>query len=275
MKRNIILSALALTAALAFTTTANAQRGGRGGYYGGRGGYYGGRSGVSIGINIGGGRGYGGYGYGRGYGYSGYGRGYGGYGYGRGYGYSGYGRGYGYPGYGYAAYAPARTYVIPSTTYVAPSTTYVVPSASYVAPSESYGAPSASYVAPSESYGAPSEAYGAPSAIEARPNAPAVVTGPSVDSSRQSFYSTPEQADNAAHVRVLVPPDARVWIGGMESTQRGEERDFASPALTPGKAYTYEVRAQWTQDGQTVEQTRQVKVSANQTTTVDFATPPR
>jgi len=268
MRRNIILSALALTAILAFSTPASAQRGGRGGSGGGGRGYSGGGGRGFSGGGYGGGYrgGYGGGfnngyrgGYGGGYnnGYRGYGSGFGvgvgtgillgsalggyrgGYGgYRGGYGsvYSGYGSGYG--GYSAYNYVPSTTYV-PSTAYV-PSTTYVDPG---------YG-------------GVVDPGYGG-------------VAGALGQADRQSLYYGPEQEDNAAHIRVLVPEDAQVWVGGQETGQRGQERDFASPVLTPGKTYSYEVKARWMQDGQPVERTRQVKVQANQTTTVDFAGAPQ
>ena len=212
MQRKIILGALALAAALAFTTPASAAPyrggyggyggyyGGYGGYRGGYGGYYGGygyRPGLSIGIGLGG------YGYAQGYGYSGY----------------GYVPSYGYSGYNYVPSYSNYNYV-PSTRYL-------------------------------------DSGY------------PDVARAPA-DSSRESLYYAPESEDNAAHLRILVPADAKVWVGGMETTKRGQERDFASPALTPGKAYTYEVKARWMQAGEPVERTRRVKVMANQTTTVDF-----
>ena len=207
MQRKMILGALALAAALAFTTPASAApyrggyggyRGGYGGYnsyHGGYGGYYGGyggyayRPGLNIGIGLGG------------YGYGGYGNG-------------GYAYGYA-PSYGYSA-----------STYV-PSTTYI------------------------------------------EPGYPNVARAPA-DSTRESLYYAPEETDNTAHLRILVPANATVWVGGMETTKRGQERDFASPALTPGKAYTYEVKARWMQAGEPVERTRRVRVMANKTTTVDF-----
>jgi uncharacterized protein (TIGR03000 family) len=38
----------------------------------------------------------------------------------------------------------------------------------------------------------------------------------------------------------------------------------------PGREYTYEVRAQWMQDGKQVSQTRRIDVSAGARKTVDF-----
>jgi len=231
MRRNIILGALTLTAIIAFSTPALAQRGGggRGGHGGGgggnRGGYHGGGSYHGGGYR-GGYGGYGGYGYRPGIGF--------GIGLGTGLGLE-YGLGgYGYRGgYGYGGYSPSYggTYYSPSVTYVDPSTTYVDP-----------GYPQ--------------------------------VEGIPADSSRDSLYYAPEPVDNTARLRILVPSDAKVWVGGQETAQRGQEREFGSPPLTPGKSYTYEVKARWMENGEPVEKTRQVKVIANRTTTVDFGPVP-
>jgi len=239
MKRNIILGALTLAALLVYSTPADAQRG-RGGMGGGHGGFHGGHGGGFGGYR----GGYGGFG-----GYRGYG-GYGGYGYRPGIGFGiglgtglglGYGLGgYGYRGgYGYGGYSSGYggSYYAPSTTYV-PSTTYIEPSATYVDP----GYPQ--------------------------------VAGAAADSSRDSLYYAPEPVDNTARLRILVPADAKVWVGGQETGQHGQEREFGSPPLTPGKSYTYEVKARWMQNGEPVEQTRKVKVMANRTTTVDFGPVP-
>ena len=235
MRRNIILSALALTAIFAFSSPASAQRG-RGGYRGGYGGYSSGYHGGYGGY----GGGYGGY---RG-GYGGYRGGYGsrlGFGVGLGSGIAlgsalgGYGRGYsgygGYSGYsGYGGYAPSYSGYVPS--YSGYNT---VPSAGYI----NQGYPEIGLAA--------------------------------ADSSRQSLYYGPEATDNTARLRILVPANAKVWVGGMETGQNGQEREFGSPALTPGKTYTYEVKARWMEAGEPVERTRKVKVMANRTTTVDFS----
>ena len=39
-------------------------------------------------------------------------------------------------------------------------------------------------------------------------------------------------------------------------------REFDSPPLTPGKQYSYEVKAQWEENGRPVTQTQEVDVSA-------------
>ena len=89
-------------------------------------------------------------------------------------------------------------------------------------------------------------------------------------SQRQSGYYAPPTQDNSAMIRVFVPPDAKVWIGGEATTKTGEDRTFASPVLTPGKSYTYQIKATWMQDGKPVEQTQKIKVLANETSNVTF-----
>ena len=58
----------------------------------------------------------------------------------------------------------------------------------------------------------------------------------------------------------------------METGQTGPDRSFSSPPLTPGKAYTYEVKARWMNSGEPCSRADpgKVKVEANRTTTVDF-----
>jgi uncharacterized protein (TIGR03000 family) len=75
---------------------------------------------------------------------------------------------------------------------------------------------------------------------------------------------------NAAVIDVRVAPDAQVWFDGDSTNQRGSDRVFTSPALDPGKAYHYDVKARWTENGKPVERTKRVEVRAGQRTTVDF-----
>ena len=65
-------------------------------------------------------------------------------------------------------------------------------------------------------------------------------------------------------------PNAQVIFDGDETHQRGTERDFVSPPLTPNKTYTYSVQAKWMENGKPMDQTRTVTVTPNQTATVDF-----
>lgn len=78
---------------------------------------------------------------------------------------------------------------------------------------------------------------------------------------------------NTATIRLRLPEDAKVWFDGEKTSHKGTERVFHSPPLTPGKNYTYEVRAEWKKDGKPVEDKRTVRVHANADVQVDFTRP--
>jgi uncharacterized protein (TIGR03000 family) len=77
--------------------------------------------------------------------------------------------------------------------------------------------------------------------------------------------------DQPATIVVRVPADAEVWLDDAPTKQTGASRAFASPPLTVGEKYVYEVRARWTSDGRPVEQTRRVVVTAGGRSVVNFA----
>ena len=79
--------------------------------------------------------------------------------------------------------------------------------------------------------------------------------------------------DNTAHVSVRIPADAEVWFGQGKTQQTGAVREFVSPPLTPGKEYTYDIKARWMVGGKEVVQTRQVDVAAGTFKAVDFTKP--
>lgn len=99
--------------------------------------------------------------------------------------------------------------------------------------------------------------------------------GEGVPSEVRSFYP-PDAAVNVAApvatVRLYVPADAQVWFDGSATKQTGSGRAFTSPPLEPGKTYSYDVKAQWIEDGKTVVKTRTVTVQAGRTTEVDMRT---
>jgi uncharacterized protein (TIGR03000 family) len=100
-------------------------------------------------------------------------------------------------------------------------------------------------------------------------------SGSSSSSGGDSYYSygaAPRTGGaNTAQVHVRLPdPNAEVWIEGKRTEQRGEQREFVSPALDPDTNYTYEVRARWTENGRAIDRTKTVPVRANGVATVDF-----
>jgi uncharacterized protein (TIGR03000 family) len=183
----------------------------------------------------GGGGWHGGGGYRGGY-YGGYRGGYYGHGYGRGWGWGGVGIGIGlgYPyGYGYyRGYGYSPYYY--GRDYYYDTTPYY-----YGSPVYDYGTPVYGDTATMPDY-----AYG--------------------DSAQAS-------QDDAARIRVMVPADAKVWFDDRMTQQTGSVREFETPALTPGRDFSYDVKAQWRdRDGKDVTQTKHVDVRANSNATVDF-----
>ena len=66
---------------------------------------------------------------------------------------------------------------------------------------------------------------------------------------------------NVVYLGIRLPDaNAEVWINGVKTQQKGMMRPFVSPTLMPGKEYTYEIKAQWQQGGQTYNETRQLTV---------------
>jgi uncharacterized protein (TIGR03000 family) len=79
-------------------------------------------------------------------------------------------------------------------------------------------------------------------------------------------------AREPAVIDVRLPKaDALLWFQGIKTKQKGVQRSFESPLLTPGRNYTYEVSATWTgADGKEVTTSRRVAVKAGQHLTIDF-----
>jgi uncharacterized protein (TIGR03000 family) len=78
-------------------------------------------------------------------------------------------------------------------------------------------------------------------------------------------------ATGSLQLEVHVPaPDAKVWVNGQASTQRGTTRYFTVSEIAVGRPYRYEVRAEWMQDGKPMSQTRAVTATAGETAQVVF-----
>lgn len=65
-------------------------------------------------------------------------------------------------------------------------------------------------------------------------------------------------------ISVSVPDDAKVIINGYETNLTGTERHFLSRGLKPGFTYSYEVRIELDRDGETLQDTQMVTLSAGQ-----------
>jgi uncharacterized protein (TIGR03000 family) len=75
---------------------------------------------------------------------------------------------------------------------------------------------------------------------------------------------------------VRVPdPNAEIWFENRRTQQRGTLRQYTSGNLDPNHEYTFHIRARWIDNGQQVEQSRDVNARAGQQINVDFSVPIR
>ena len=77
-------------------------------------------------------------------------------------------------------------------------------------------------------------------------------------------------AENSGVLTVWVPYDAKVTVNGLETKSTGSRRQFVSYGLKPGLSYKYVVKAEVVRNGQTVEDTRTVSLTAGQISAVAF-----
>jgi uncharacterized protein (TIGR03000 family) len=76
-------------------------------------------------------------------------------------------------------------------------------------------------------------------------------------------------------LQLIVPEQAEVWFAGVKIAREGRVREFVSPALSPGRSYTYEVAVRYTDAaGKPVEDKRDITIRANDWFSIDFTRPP-
>jgi len=80
------------------------------------------------------------------------------------------------------------------------------------------------------------------------------------------------ELDSRAFVTIRVPmTDAQVWIEDQKTSETETTREYRSPPLEQGHHYTYEIQAQWKQDGQVYKQARKFPVNPGDRILVEFA----
>jgi uncharacterized protein (TIGR03000 family) len=81
-------------------------------------------------------------------------------------------------------------------------------------------------------------------------------------------------ADNAAHLQLIVPEDAKVWFKDTKTTRTGRVREFVTRPLTPGKRYTFKITVRYKDStGKAVIDARDIHVRANDWFNIDFTRP--
>lgn len=77
-------------------------------------------------------------------------------------------------------------------------------------------------------------------------------------------------AEDSGVLTVWVPYDAKVTVNGLETKSTGSRRQFVSFGLQTGLTYKYVVKAQVVRNGQIVESTKTVSLTAGEISAVAF-----
>ena len=91
-----------------------------------------------------------------------------------------------------------------------------------------------------------------------------------IDEAPAAIDSARNRARTEATLTVNVPANARIFVNGTSTRSQGTVRRYVSRGLTPGSEYSYEIKAEIDRDGQTIQETKIVKVRGGQTINVAF-----
>ncbi|HEY7326736.1 MAG TPA: TIGR03000 domain-containing protein [Gemmataceae bacterium] len=114
----------------------------------------------------------------------------------------------------------------------------------------------------------------APPAVPPVAGAPPLAAGVPPVAAGATPPQTQPPPDNAAHLQLVVPPNAEVVFNGDATTQTGATREFVSPPLTADKTYDYTILVRYTDaNGKAVNDRRVIHVRANDWFRIDFTRP--
>lgn len=71
-------------------------------------------------------------------------------------------------------------------------------------------------------------------------------------------------------IKVKLPENAKVFVNDAPTTSKGAERNYVSRGLRTGMTYSYNIRVEYEKDGETVKDSKQVKLGAGQTVSLTF-----
>jgi uncharacterized protein (TIGR03000 family) len=128
--------------------------------------------------------------------------------------------------------------------------------------SASYGSSSSGSSASYGGYAAPSGVYDQGVPVEYDYSTPAdapVETQPAVPA-----------VDAAAAIRVTLPTDAVVFVNDRPTTSMGAERSYVSRGLVGGRTYAYELRVEFTREGEKVVENKTVRLKAGESIDLSF-----
>jgi len=93
--------------------------------------------------------------------------------------------------------------------------------------------------------------------------------------SSPNLYVTSKKSAAAAKINVRLPADALLYVDEVFCPLTSSARSFSTPKLQPGQVYFYTLKAQFVRNGQTVNQTRRVLLTAGQQVSVSFGEVPQ
>jgi len=76
--------------------------------------------------------------------------------------------------------------------------------------------------------------------------------------------------NDSGTITIWVPEDAKVYVNGYLTKSTGNRRQFVSYGLKDGFNYKYEIRAEVTREGKTLDETHSVALTAGAKSTVAF-----
>jgi len=77
-------------------------------------------------------------------------------------------------------------------------------------------------------------------------------------------------ADSPAHVTVLLPEGARLWVDNVRVPSTSARRSFDTPKLKAGLTYYYTLQAEMNLGSEPRRESRRIHVAAGKQVTVDF-----
>jgi uncharacterized protein (TIGR03000 family) len=80
----------------------------------------------------------------------------------------------------------------------------------------------------------------------------------------------PAAPEVSAAIRVNVPAEALVFVNDRPTTSTGAERSFVSRGLASGRTYSYQLRVEFTRDGEQVVENKLVRLRAGETIDLSF-----
>ncbi|MGA2063528.1 MAG: TIGR03000 domain-containing protein [Thermoguttaceae bacterium] len=134
-----------------------------------------------------------------------------------------------------------------------------------------YAAPVDSTIGPAMTPSAPAPAAPTPATKSATPPADGSAPKPPAGGPAGAGTTLQEPTqETSGLLTIWVPAEAKVSINGLATRSTGSKRQYVSFGLKPGFTYKYEIRAQIVRDGQLVEETRTVSLTAGERSAVAF-----